>query len=739
MVRPLLVTLSHHGLEFDLTVRAEGAVTVGDLTTALIEQAELDRRPPNPTLAVQRTGLTLPPQALLADSDLHSGDLIRLSDSSNATEVNRRDVAAVAEVAEGPDAGRSFDLGPGLNDIGRSHLCDVHLSDPMVSRRHARVRVDAGVSVRDLGATNGVLVNGERIDAPAEIGSNDAVTIGGTVLRIQVYQPEGPRIVGPEVQFNRPPRVFKPFSGTEVTLPAPPEDPPRQYLPMVAAVIPLIMGLVMWQVFGSLIFALFMLMSPLMLLGSYYESRKSGRRDHKRRLEEHALLLSRALAQLDALQDEEIDSRRREFPTAEEAAGFACELSTRLWERQPDDEAFLVLRIGSAEQDSRIAVSVQPGGSRRLRDELEDIPPRYARFKDLPAVAGLQAVGVLGIAGGSRSSAALARALLIQVCCLHAPTEVAVAAFLNPAQADRWRWLQWLPHVHGLRSRVARTHFGIDEATCGELAEDLNALLDRRLKASAGSRGKDGASAPAVVVFVEDEAPLDRSKLTRLLESGSAVGIYHLWVSPHRQHLPRACGAVVDLTGPDGGGDSSTVGFRDSGAEVSGVEINVIAAARAEESARALAPVTEVGGSVDAEAVVPASARLVHLLDGVGAMDDVEVIHRRWARSEDELAVSGRLRLDAPVGLAADAPMVIDLRSDGPHALVAGHDRRRQVGTAPVPRRVVGGYPQRAAGDVPARGLQGRRCLQGLRGPAPHGGPCDGPQHQRGPAGAGVP
>jgi hypothetical protein len=69
--------------------------------------------------------------------------------------------------------------------IGRSRDCDVVLADPNVSRRHAEVRPDGNGrwQVRDLGSTNGVKVNGRRIDGATPIESGDRLALGTADVR----------------------------------------------------------------------------------------------------------------------------------------------------------------------------------------------------------------------------------------------------------------------------------------------------------------------------------------------------------------------------------------------------------------------------------------------------------------------------------------------------------------------------------------------------------------------------
>lgn len=80
---------------------------------------------------------------------------------------------------------QSTDLEMPLGDfvIGRSSDCSLAVDDPLVSRRHAVLRVTAnGVVAEDLGSRNGISVNGERTVGPQKLKHQDRVTIGSQEL-----------------------------------------------------------------------------------------------------------------------------------------------------------------------------------------------------------------------------------------------------------------------------------------------------------------------------------------------------------------------------------------------------------------------------------------------------------------------------------------------------------------------------------------------------------------------------
>ena len=69
--------------------------------------------------------------------------------------------------------------------VGRNASCQLSLDDPLVSRRHALLRVaPAGVTVEDLQSRNGVLVNGQRIDGSASLAPGDRLLIGSQEMTL---------------------------------------------------------------------------------------------------------------------------------------------------------------------------------------------------------------------------------------------------------------------------------------------------------------------------------------------------------------------------------------------------------------------------------------------------------------------------------------------------------------------------------------------------------------------------
>jgi Protein of unknown function (DUF3662)/FHA domain len=84
--------------------------------------------------------------------------------------------------------GKRMPVGPGGAGIGRSRECDIVLQDSNVSRRHAEIRPSGGDgwTIADLGSTNGVKVNGQRIGSATPLKAGDEIVVGTVDVRFEV-------------------------------------------------------------------------------------------------------------------------------------------------------------------------------------------------------------------------------------------------------------------------------------------------------------------------------------------------------------------------------------------------------------------------------------------------------------------------------------------------------------------------------------------------------------------------
>ena len=92
------------------------------------------------------------------------------------------DVALAQEVVTLTVRGKRREIASRRVVIGRSKDCDVQITDPNASRRHAELRQEGSAYwLIDLDSTNGTTVNGHRTSR-SKLDSGDTITIGSTDL-----------------------------------------------------------------------------------------------------------------------------------------------------------------------------------------------------------------------------------------------------------------------------------------------------------------------------------------------------------------------------------------------------------------------------------------------------------------------------------------------------------------------------------------------------------------------------
>lgn len=693
------------GTRAQLAVTADATASVADLAAALAagDPERQASRPANPTLKLEHSafdtgapGRLLDPRRSLLDSGLRSGSTVSLTGSQPAVgaRTRRGRSVAVLRVLAGPDAGREFSLSAGNSTIGTAPSSDVMLSDPGVAAVHAALTVGESIEVSNLAGPTGVLIGGRAVQR-AFVGATDEVCLAKTTVAVlPIARPGSAQTDSAAIEFNRSPRVIARFTERVFTAPPPPQRPDPAHFPVVSMVLPLLMGLVLFAVSRSLLAVVFIALSPLLMAGMYIDTKLQTRKKHRGAVARFTESLSALETAVNAAQRVERAVRLSEAPALSEVVDAIHRLGPLLWTHRPEHPEFLTLRLGLGDAPSRCRI--HRGEDREAEPEqaqqLSELCDEFAHISDVPIVANLRECGALGVCGPRGLVDGVARGLIMQLVGLHSPADLAVAAFSSPQSRPSWEWLEWLPHAGSVHSPLAGNHLTESPRGAIGLLSRLEDLVKQRQSvlpagtepifgalpddpAAAAADAPSGAFVPAVVVLVEDTAPIERARLTRLAERGARVGVHVVWVATQVTALPAVCRTFVLI---DNATEGSTVGEVRRGRHIFPVACESLDVGDAKPIALLLAPVVDVGAAVEDETDLPRTVSFLSLA-GAGLARDPAVIIGQWTsegsssvRNGGQVQSGQPATLRALVGSTGAEDFYLDLREQGPHALVGG-------------------------------------------------------------------
>jgi S-DNA-T family DNA segregation ATPase FtsK/SpoIIIE len=195
-------------------------------------------------------------------------------------------------------------------------------------------------------------------------------------------------------------------------------------------------------------------------------------------------------------------------PGPEELAAFPG--THRQWERDPDDDDYLVVRAGLHDiplaspvrvKDIADEIDVEPVSHSALRGLLDV----QRTVRDAPLCFELDKLSRITVTGDPEAARAAVRSWVAQAAVFHDPTLLSIAVASTEIEGPDWFWLKWLPHVD-----VSGEVDGVGPArslrkTAPELFEALApALADRGLFGA-----QSGAHRHLVIVLDDPDCDLD--------------------------------------------------------------------------------------------------------------------------------------------------------------------------------------------------------------------------------------
>lgn len=703
----------------DVTITADVTATIGELARSLIRAGVGDRQLES-IAANRQAPLTLratPPgrHAIILDSGdpLNSSGLLSgctiepVLESDPGRGTRARAAVAALTVLNGSQRGAVFFAVTGENLIGRDRGSRVELHDPGISRRHAVLQSRDGVlQLCDLGSANGTSIipeqgSSQRLSSSAwTITRSVTVSFGEVRARIDPGPASGEtRAAIPSSEFahSQSPRVDPVFQPPALDLPAPPEDSEPTRFPLVAMFAPLAMGIAMYMLTQSSMSLLFIALSPLMIVGTWFDARVTRRKQTRIQRREFQEGMAQAAAELVLNSKAEQTARNAETPPPEDLLRLGATRGPLLWTRRPEHRAFLELRLGLGLLSSRKEVQLPNRGKIKAEDwaQLSQLHRQHAKVPNVPVLERLDRCGSIAVAGPSLWAGGALRALIVQLLALHSPADLVLTGFASQTQAAaEWGWLKWVPHVDSAFSPLTAPHLAASQDAGNLLLTDLEHLITQRQhsggSASTGkavrSRTTHNAAdaserlapaqgsgfSPSIVVVVLSDGTVDRTRLVGIAEDGANVGVHLLWLASELHAVPAACRTAIEVSARE-----SRVHFVREGKTISLTGRDTLSTPQVEAFGRELAPVTDAGARALDESDLPRIVSLAPLL-AEEVLGTSGAVAERW-RSNRSLTARWQLgaeqepgQLVATIGQGSAGPVEIDLRTHGPHALVGG-------------------------------------------------------------------
>jgi S-DNA-T family DNA segregation ATPase FtsK/SpoIIIE len=708
------------GDPIDIIVTADATATVGDVARVIADTDPAAAAGSDPLVALTlRVGppetsklVTLDATVPIGDAAIGSGFDAEVTPAPiypvGSSGPNGQEVAAILRVTGGPDAGREVRLPLGSSTVGRDAGNSVVIADSLISKRHARIEVSpTGIDIVDLNSANGILVDGGLVPR-LTLPSGQSVVLGDSTVSIALVAnsaltDDGILERGGLLRFNRSPRVEARYPSKELPSPDVPiekDNPPFTAIVMIA---PVLMGATMFALTGNPLSLAFVALAPVMVLGNYFAQRSRVGKKTKLEIERFELQIEDLENQFVDRAPDERRIRLLESPSVAEVYAEAHRLGPMLWTRRPEHWNFLDVRLGLGRMPSRLTIAEDdtsrglPAYARRV-DELRE---RVRLVDDVPVVENPFLAGALGISGPGTLVADAARALVVQYAGLHSPAEVTFAALLAPSATPDFEWLKWLPHTTSAHSAVDGGQLADSAATGRAMLNALEEIIAtrraevRKAGESRGASDEDQAAAArgakvgsrdaksffsdggaALVLLISGDAPVDRARLVQIVEDAADAHVFPIWMAPTIEALPAACRTFVDVSD---GLDASTVHFVRQGMVVPNVRVEGVSAEYARMLARRLAPVVDAGAVIADSSDLPRSVSLLTLL-GADLSTEAQAAIDRWSQNNSIHDRSGRPpiarkragTLRALVGQTSPDAMHLDLRTQGPHALVGG-------------------------------------------------------------------
>lgn len=467
-------------------------------------------------------------------------------------------------------------------------------------------------------------------------------------------------------KFNRNTRIKTVLSEEEIEILDPPTTPEKPKNNLIMRLMPslgmlIAAGLMMYLSSknggsGGMMAFSFITggMAVITAIMGVIEGNKDYKKGVKERIEKYTTYIENKEKEIESIRADEGERLEKIYISQKDAVNSLSSFSSELFDRVPEDEDFLSVRLGNGLVQAKREIKYKKQERLEVGDELqkkpEELAKKYRMIENAPVVCELKEVNALGIVGKEEYRFEIFKNIVIDLAARHYHSDLNMVFVVSPQNHEHISWVRFLPHAYSdrLNSRTIVT----DDESKTIIFEYLFKVLS--------AREEQKKYDEHIVVFLYDDAGFRSHPISRFVENAKDLGVSFVFFAATTSELPIGCSYIVDIKNNT---EARLVDTADT-SKSNDFGYPHIDDSTAEQIVSLLAPVyTE---EISLESSLTKNYSMFQMLN-ILAVDDLN-LETRWALSHAEKSMA------APIGISKTGIVTLDLhdKAHGPHGLVAG-------------------------------------------------------------------
>ncbi len=404
-------------------------------------------------------------------------------------------------------------------------------------------------------------------------------------------------------------------------------------------------------------------MAILTAVLGFVDNKKDYKKSVEKRIDEYNRYIENKRAEIAQFRDGEkrqLEGLYLDVPTER---SLVQSFSSDLFDRQPEDEDFLFVRLGTGAIEAKRLVEYKKQEKLEVEDDLQQMPQQIKRetlyLNEAPVVCDFRDASAVAMIGPEGFRFGLFKNIILDICVRQYYSDVEMIFVAEESNKNKITWLRFLPEVNndqtGMRNIVC------DDESKNRMFDYLyKELTFREGQSSNGSSSDNKHPFKHILVFFYDEYGFQRHPLSKFVAKGKDLGITFIFMVDNRSCVPVGCTYTIDVVS-EREGCITEVANRESYRNFS---FNAVSDGEIRGIVNYLAPVfTE---EISLEGSLTKNISMFEMMNILMA-EDID-LEDRWAKSLVYKSMA------APIGVTKNSYVYLDLhdKAHGPHGLVAG-------------------------------------------------------------------